>query len=221
MIFIIFFLKNDTELEAESPSKPKERPIASRRTYVSSKGGAESSENNEQLGDSPSLAINDSFENITTDSSKVEENSTEVVASEAANNNSSSSSNETKEGGESSKVEFTPKAVKEIEKEIAENTAKFDAQTLQKEDPNKKKSKGKSAAGKLKIGVPNNIQPASVLKFLRVAVLLIVGIHIGTFVCICYMYVNLQFSPTKCIYVFMYVQLLYMYYPRIKVDGNL
>jgi hypothetical protein len=109
------------------------------------------------------------------------EESTEAAAT-AAN---SSSSIEAKEGAaatESSKVEFTPKAVKEIEKEIAENTAKLDAQTLQKED-NKKKSKGKSASGKGKVGGFNNIQPASVLKFLRVAVLLIVGIHIGIFLC--------------------------------------
>eukprot|EP01036_Dinobryon_divergens_P034743 gene34743-44931_t len=170
---------NDTELEAESQSKTKERPIASRRSYVSSKGGAESSENNEQQSDSQSpAAINDTVENIATDSNKVEEISSTEAAAIAAN---CSSSIEAKEGGtatESSKVEFTPKAVKEIEKEIAENTAKFDAQTLQKED-NKKKSKGKSAAGKVKVGGSNNIHPASVLKFLRVAVLLIVGIHIG------------------------------------------
>lgn len=73
------------------------------------------------------------------------------------------------------KVEFTPSAVKEIEKEIAENTAKFDAQTLKKDED---KSKSKIQL-KPKVVIPSNIHPTSVLRLLRLIVLSVIAIHIG------------------------------------------
>ena len=175
-----FVLENDAGLEAESISKPKERPIASRRSYVTSLSKGESSESNEQNGDSPNPVVIEESATIT-DSSYVEPSNSSTEANATENNSSNSEVKEAVTTESSNKVEFTPKAVKEIEKEIAENTAKFDAQTLKKDD--KKSKGGKSVAAKIKVAAPSNIQPASVLKFLRVALLLIVGVHIGVLIC--------------------------------------
>ena len=78
-----FVLENDAGLEAESISKPKERPIASRRSYVTSLSKGESSESNEQNGDSPNPVVTEESATIT-DSSYVEpsNSSTEANATE-------------------------------------------------------------------------------------------------------------------------------------------
>jgi len=131
--------------------KPKERPLASRRNYINT------------------VASKLVAEDDLTTENKSPENIIETPPAVTAE----------QELQESPKaVTFTPNVVKEIEKEIAENTAKFDAQTLKKSSD----KKAVKLVSKNKTTPTNNIQPGTILRAIRVLAILILGSHIGIIV---------------------------------------
>lgn len=155
----------------ETASVSKERPLATRRSYVNALA----------KGDNSSKEEDDSKENTaqsTIDTSQSNSEPDQVDSSDkyVHKNPEVDSKKEDSPKLTEKEVEFTPKHVREIEKEIAENTAKFDAQTLKKsEEKNEKK-----ILDKKKPPIVSNIQPASLLKLIRLVVIIALGAHIGS-----------------------------------------
>ena len=76
------------------------------------------------------------------------------------------------------KGKYERKSLKEIEKEVAENTAKFDADSLQ----GKHKTKKESSAGampRLKV-TASNITPDAIMKLIRLLLIVAMSVYTGT-----------------------------------------
>ena len=85
------------------------------------------------------------------------------------------------------------KSLKEIEAEIAANTAKFDEKTLSKDTNNSKSSKkeGSKIPKKLKMEPTVSVQPASIMRLIRLILVVAIATHTG--------YQSVQYSRRKAI----------------------
>lgn len=84
----------------------------------------------------------------------------------------STSASTTGETTPKKEVVYTRKSLKEIEAEIAKNTAKFDENTLKREDP-------KKTVMKRKVEPSSNIQPASIMRLIRLLLIAALSMFIG------------------------------------------
>jgi len=177
----------------------RERPIAARRHLIKSATLTTVSD---------SVNTNsDSIDNtaITTDStgknaSIVNHDDPEVESIEqfekrdavVPSSSSSSSSKSSPSKDSKSKLVIAKKTLKEIESEIAQNTAAFDAKTLSKgTTPDEKKDAHatttdddatalKKSQQQLKLNkLPSNIQPSSVMRLVRLVIIILLGLYQG------------------------------------------
>lgn len=148
-------------------SKPKERPLASRRNLVNK---TISSKDNEDIHESNNN--NDNKE----ENSVEKEDSVEKIVEEVKETKSSElESIKDKIDDKSSlkpEIKYVKKTLKEIEKEVAENTAKFDANVLKKEND---KEKEKKKIVKKKVEIRDNFQPAAIKRLIRLVFIIIVA----------------------------------------------
>lgn len=182
----------------------RERPIAARRHLIKS---ATLTTVSDSVNTNSSNSVSDSIDNtaITTDStgknaSIVNHDDPEVESIEqfekkdAVVPSSSSSSSKGSSSKEStSKLVIAKKTLKEIESEIAQNTAAFDAKTLSKDTtPVEKKDAHatttdddaatalKKSQQQLKLNkLPSNIQPSSVMRLVRLVIIILLGMYQG------------------------------------------
>ena len=182
----------------------RERPIAARRNLIKS---ATLLTVSDSVNTNSSNSFSDSIDNtaITTDStgknaSIVNHDDPEVESIEqfekkgAVVPSSSSSSKSSPSKDSKSKLVIAKKTLKEIESEIAQNTAAFDAKTLSKgstPDNEKKKDANatttdddattlKKSQQQLKLNkLPSNIQPSSVMRLVRLVIIILLGLYKG------------------------------------------
>ena len=144
---------------ATEVSKSKERPLASRRNLIN-KANASKSERVEKTDDdlleSPEITKIDNVVKVSSKNDETEPDKKDLdkgkpvkleekEAKDSAipnkiNNDDSNNDNESKNNNKSG-VNYTKKSLKEIELEVAENTAKFDATVLKKDDKQDQKKK--------------------------------------------------------------------------------
>lgn len=204
--------EGDTTIDATDNSIPpaittsisiRERPIAARRHLIKS---ASLTTVSDSVNTNSSNSVSDSIDNtaITTDStvknaSFVNHDDPEVESIEqfekkdAVVPSSSSSSSKGSSSKEStSKLVIAKKTLKEIESEIAQNTAAFDAKTLSKgTTPDEKKDAHatttdddatalKKSQQQIKLNkLPSNIQPSSVMRLVRLVIIILLGLYQG------------------------------------------
>jgi hypothetical protein len=146
-------------------AKPKERPLAARRTFIQS---------------SPSRSSDIPIDNETfPEDSKSELEIKDAV--EIKDDGATDASVEVKETA-SSKLVTPNKTLEQIEKEVAENTAKYDKNILKKDD---KKGSGKQEKAVVRVKKLSKkdkvleIEPTSVMRFLRLLMIILLASYTG------------------------------------------
>jgi hypothetical protein len=145
------------------PTAPKERPLAARRSFIQSK-----TTEGESLSPSKSDASLDTIKDEEV-KEKVEETPTkEKEAAPTSTITPSSSSSK------SSKLP-PPKTLEEVEREVAENTAKFDSSTLTK--------KAEAKAAKINLNLQSkaksNIDANSIMRLVRFIMIVLLASYTG------------------------------------------
>ena len=176
----------------------KERPIAARRHLIKSASLTTVSDSANSAGDTiDNTAITtDSTENVAAivnhddpEVESIEQFEKKDAAAPSSSSSSSSSSKVSSSKESTSKLVITKKTLKEIESEVAQNTAAFDAKTLskgttdQKKDANSTPTDDATALKKsqqLKLNkLPSNIQPSSVMRLVRLVIIILLGLYQG------------------------------------------
>lgn len=175
----------------------RERPIAARRHLIKSATlttVSDSVNTNSDSIDNTAITTDSTGKN----SSIVNHDDPEVESIEqfekrdAVVPSSSSSSKSSPSKDSKSKLVIAKKTLKEIESEIAQNTAAFDAKTLSKgTTPDEKKDAHatttdddatalKKSQQQLKLNkLPSNIQPSSVMRLVRLVIIILLGLYQG------------------------------------------
>jgi DNA mismatch repair ATPase MutL len=152
---------NEGNEEAETP-RSKDRPLAARRKKITSEGGAE---------DTPSKAV---------DNSEVAESETPPTSETKKVTEPGSDPNTPRD---EKKIAITSERTREIEKEIAERTASFDKELLQKgkdeEAETKKKMSEKLIQKKAALLARNPLQAYEVIRLFRLVFIVAVAIVTG------------------------------------------
>lgn len=172
----------------------KERPIAARRHLIKSVTLTTVSDSAIDSIDN-TVITTDSIANvaaIVNHDDPEDESIEQFEKKDAAAAPSSSSAAASK--GSTSKLVITKKTLKQIESEVAQNTAAFDAKTLSKgTTPDQKKDTNAATtttddddatalkkSQQLKLNkLPSNIQPSSVMRLVRLVIIVLLGLYQG------------------------------------------
>lgn len=171
----------------------KERPIAARRHLIKSVTLTTVSDSAINSIDNTAITT-DSIENVAAIVNHDDPEDESIEQFEKKDNAAApSSSSAAASKGSTSKLVITKKTLKEIESEVAQNTAAFDAKTLSKgTTPDHKKDTNAATtttdddattlkkSQQLKINkLPSNIQPSSVMRLVRLVIIVLLGLYQG------------------------------------------
>ena len=163
-------------------SKPKERPLAARRSYIQTKTEDSPVESDAAVTPVPSSSEKSPKEGTSAGSDKPQEkDETKEVTSQTKETAKKSESSEVTTPTSSTAIKFPPaKTLEEIEKEVAENTAKFDNKTLGKEtDESKKKKIIQQKLAKVKGEKKFHLEANSVMRLIRLILIIFLGVFTG------------------------------------------
>lgn len=158
----------------ETSPAPKVNPLRKRREHIEAVAAKIEEERVQKEEEAASAPVTPAkHDNADPDVETIDEMA-KIVKSNSTNSIESSTPTPKKE------IVYVKKTMKEIEEEVAINTKKFDENALKKDEKKEGTSSSKPiAAVKPKVKLQSNVQPSSIMRLIRLLLIVLLGTSIG------------------------------------------